>query len=422
MRSFGDVIASTQRRAASALCILTLFGTGMFGWSMLLAHNLPRAEEVVAAAPEVKNYRVLGADFEEYRDYFRDYPHRFADITSQNSLSEYYKRPAFGPISASLTIILYQLFGIDYQRSMFLILAFYASLAGVMFYVLVRHTKIAPVEALLTTAFCVFSFAWLSTFSVPESYSLAVCATIACLLSGRRFVDGHPITWGSSIRHTIVVGLASWIYLPACGAVLLLLPSLKGRRQILTVLLPCVVLAIVIGVAPHLLNDAESARNQIDYAHKWNSLNHFADPLIVAKVAAAFLFFGFVSPVSDLLQAPPELNIQGVTDTNLVVILTILAVLLTFLVLRGNWRRYSGVAAWFLSVMAFHIYFNPGEVLLYLSPPVTILAYLVVLALSDLHVLGDNRSPTSRLGVISVMALVLVTMAIYNLRVVAGTG
>ena len=250
----------------NALIVIVTIAIQMVGWSAMLRYNLPRAEAVIEAQPERRNFLVLSADFGEYRDYFRDYPKSLSEISRQNAFNEYYKRPLFGPISAGLSLALITLFGIEYPDSMFLILSFYPSLAGVMFFWLMRRTGLSRTLAGGMTALCIFSFGWLSLFSVPESYSLAVCSVIACLLSGSTFLREPDLSPASATRHAVLAGLGSWLYLPAAASTLLILSAIRSRRQFASVLLPALILAATIAYAPHLLYLWDSAALQVDYA------------------------------------------------------------------------------------------------------------------------------------------------------------
>ncbi|MCX5578955.1 hypothetical protein [Kaistia terrae] len=392
----------------------------MVAWSALLQYNLPRAQATIEAQPALRNFLVMSADFGEYRDYYRDYPKHLGDITRSNIFNEYYKRPAYGPISGGLSFMLSKWPGIDYPRSMFLILSFYASLAGTLFFWLMRRTGLDLPLATTMTAIGVFSFGWLSVFSVPESYSLAVCGILACLLSGSSFVVERELRPGSAVRHAVVAGLSTWLYLPAAAATVLLLPALRSRRQWITVLAPALAIAAVIGYGPHLLYQGESAQLQLDYAKKWMTLGNFIDPATISKVFFSFIFFSIVAPVPDFVAASPDPSIRFAgTHWLAVCLLGAQAAFLIYLTVSSHLVRIAGVAAFFAILMAFHIYFNPHEVLLYLSPIVPVLLLGTAMLLVDFL---RTRPQAPRLGPrISVgLFLFAALLSFTNLRATLG--
>jgi hypothetical protein len=366
----------------AALLVVVATIVQMAAWSALLQHNLPRAEAAVEAQPALRNFLVLSADFGEYRDYYRDYPRNLEEFGRDNIFNEYYKRPAYGPISGSISLVLSKWLGVEYPRSMFIILSFYPSLAGTLFFWLMRRTGLGIALSAAMTAICVLSFGWLSVFSVPESYSLAVCAILACLLSGSRFAVEPELRRRSAFRHAAVAGLSTWLYLPAAAATVMILPAVRSRRQLLTVLAPALAIAAAIGYGPHLLYQGESAQLQLDYAKKWMSLGNFIDPVIVSKVILSFMFFTIIAPVPDFVAASPDPSIPRVlADWLVVCLIGAQAVFLICLAAGSRLQPIYGVATLFASLIAFHIYFNPHEVLLYLSPitPVLLLGTAMLL-------------------------------------------
>src|SRR5262245_14068373 len=103
---------------ASTLIVTAVMLALTLGWSLLIAHNLSRAEKAVAEEYAPEDSLALGADFSQYKSYFRDlYPKWPSEITQHNLWTEYRKRPLYGPISASLNMTLNGLFRVRYPEN-----------------------------------------------------------------------------------------------------------------------------------------------------------------------------------------------------------------------------------------------------------------------------------------------------------------
>lgn len=411
-----DRIRAHGVTVVALLCVLLL---QMAGWSLLLAHNLPRAERVVAEKPADKNSLVLGTDFEEYHYYYTNYPRRLSDITEINTLNEFYKRPLYGPISAILTIVLYGVLGVFYPANMYLILSFYPSLASILFYVLLRRSGLPVLHAALLTAICTLSFAWLSVFSVPESYSLTVCSGVICMLSGSRFAHAPRLVPNAAFRHAVVTGVGTWLYPPICGAVLLIVPALRTQREWLTVFLPCTAIAVLLAAIPNAIK--QTVPDQIGYAKVWLSLESLESFRLVLSIVAAFLFFGLLAPVDDFAYADPRLDlVQVFSHWHIAAPVALLAVCFVVLIRHAEWRPISGIGVWFLAMIAFHIFYNPKEVLLYTPLPVTLLCYTVGIALASVCCRDVTGTAGFRTRAVWGLGAVLTAMVLSNARPILG--
>jgi hypothetical protein len=399
----------------------------MLGWSFLLEHNLARGEKLWQVVTEQKdrNFTVLSADFLEFRDYYRAFPKTINEASPQNVYVEFYKRPLYGPISAALTICLYRVFGITYPRSMFVILPLYATLATMLLFHVLKTVGIPTLEAGVLAGVGTLSFAWLSVFSVPESYSLSVCAALLAMLSGARLPGLEEQGAGRAIaRHALVAGATAWIYPPTCGAVFLAVSRISHRKQLLTTVLPAVALAAVVAFAPHGLSGRSEVQQQIDYGGRWSSPHHFVDAELVAEVGSAFLFFGLVSPVDDFVYASPRVNLTtafgtGMRLVGVCVILACYGAVALIVIAHGQASRMSGALLWFVSLFAFHLFFNPREVLLYLSVPIAVLIYLVGLAVVPLYEKHFTRSK-ARSVPLACLLLFVMMMILANARAITG--
>jgi hypothetical protein len=416
-------------KAWRAVAILVALSAQMLAWSMLLAHNLTRIEKVIASVPSQaqRNLLVLSADVLEYRDYYRHFPETFSEISDQNSLVEYYKRPLYGPVSAIFTILAGQLFGVRFPGNLYLILSLYAASATTFLFVLLRTIGIPTLEGATLAAACTLSFGWFSVFSVPESYSLTVCGALLAMMSGARLPELDAVGARLAIvRHALVVGVASWLYLPICGAAFLVIPRVMYRRHWLTAVAPTVLLAAAAAMLPQFLGGPDALRVELDYGARWSSPRHFVDREIVAQVGSAFMFFGLVSPVADFVYAKPEVDLTaaikaGTPLAGAGVVLACYGALAFFAVSRGHVKRLSGALLWFLCMFVFHVFFNPREVLLYLSVPVAVLFYLAGLALAPWYEEQRSTFTTGRMIVVCFLILFVAVMLAANVRAIVGS-
>lgn len=389
-------------------------------WAWLLRHNLARGEQVVAQHPDRQNSLVLSADFLEYRDYYRDFPTAFADLHGSRIDIEFYKRPLYGAISGTLNILVHEAFDLEYPGSMYAILSFYAAISVTLLGWLATRLGLAWPEAMIVSLLGATSFSWMSLFSVPESYSLSVVATLLILHSGLSIVDARAERVnGRLLRHLLFTVLASWIYIPLCGAILMMVDSVKGRRQWLTVVLPCTVLAVLGMALPHLIRGNEEIAKQVGYASRWSSLGYFLDVGVYIRVASALLFFGIVAPVADFVHAAPRVDLSlFVLRWQSVLGATLLTGCYGWLV--RSLRLVSappilGALLWFLSLFLFHVLFNPGEVLLHVVVPTAVLLYLIAVGLAR-----TVRSQMDRRAVLASLLVLVGSLTFINVRSVLG--
>jgi hypothetical protein len=392
-------------------------------WALALEHNLGRVESLMSVVTEQsqRNAVVLSADTLEYRDYFQRFPTRSSDVREETVLVEFYKRPAYGPTSTLLTMALGAA-GVDYPVRLYVILSLYAAGAVVLLCAACRVAGLPVVESILLAMIAAFSFGWATVFSIPESYSLSTCAAIVALISGmgrQSRADRQPPRW---LGHAVISGAASWFYLPIAGAVLLIVPRLSSRRQWLTVLAPAAVVALGIAAAPHLWRGEAALQYQADYAARWSTLAHFADVDLVVDVLSAFTLFSLVTPVPDFMTASPETNLLAALRM-WPTLLGVAIVATAHVAIWGRaWRagvlsKAAGAWMWFGTLLAFHVYFNPREVLLYLAVPVAVLIGATAIALAES---GASLSPAARRRRVAVLAMVATTLALVNAPAVLG--
>ncbi len=86
----------------------------------------------------------------------------------------------------------------------------------------------------------------------------------------------------------------------------------------------------------------------------------------------------------------------------------------------GVARDVSGTLAWLAALFAFHTYFNPAEVLLYLTVPVAVLTYAVAAVLAAGYTGGESPTHRERAVTVGVLAIVVATLVAVNHRPVFG--
>jgi hypothetical protein len=406
--------------SVAALLLLMAF------WALLLSHNLPRSERAVAETPELSERMVIGADFEEYRGFFENYPISLTQITAGNFFNEFHKRPLYGPISASLTIVLYNIFGVTFPYNMYLILSLYSGLASILFFVVLRRLDLPSLEAGLLTAMCSLSFAWLSVFSVPESYSLSVVCVLVAMLSATSLYRAPNATLVRHGLHAVAVGLAAWVYMPICAAVFLSVAKLRTPKEWLTTLLPCTLVAIMIAFLPHITSTSfitsASFSVQQKYLEQWASVANLTDIQLVAQVACAFVLFGMIAPVEDFVLAGGQIEFTQLVSWKVVGWICLQSMCCSFLARHARWHSISGAILWLLSLFIFHVYYNPKEVLLFLSVPITVLCYIAGLTLANCYRSTVPLKNSTRLKILSAMSAALTLLIASNIGPILGWG
>ena len=336
---------------------------------------------------------------------------------------EVYKRPLYPPIFIVFNWTLSHL-GLDYPARMYAVLSLFASLCGVLMCTLLLKTNLSPLQSVLGSLICTFSFSWLSVFSIPESYSLTVAGAILCLISGRRFVGIDQVPPTLSLQHAIVVGVASWLYLPLYGASLLVLSALDQRKQWVTVLVPVLVVALIIAVAPQFLSDLGGLSKQWSYGARHSSLDNLMSVESWRDVSMGFLFFSFVAPARDFVASTGRPD-WGYIMSNwpTIVAVVVIAAAYCFLLWRaisqGLTRASIGVTAWLGSLLVFYVVYDPKVVLLYASLPAALIVYCggVVLGHDKEWRIAD---PSRRGLALVAMALMGILLLGFNLPAILG--
>ena len=379
---------------------------------------------------EVGEPPYLGADVHKYSSFFRGFPATIEDIKSASSIStlakerifvEYWKRPLWGPVSAALSLGASELFGLAFPSRMLLVLALYSSACVCLLFALLRSAGVRWEWATLMSAIATVAFGWLSMFSIPESASLAAMGALIAMLSGATLPMGRNAP-KKLLLHCLLTGCMAWLHLTICGAVLFILRSIDQRRQVFTILLPCVALVCFVALLPQLF--AHTSVNsrmqggiafQINYGAMYGNLTNWFDVKYWLDATFAFLTFILVSPINHFASSPGTVQWDVVFSrpaalgASLVVIATYVCSGIVF------WRRASfemrkALAVpllWLVLLIIFYVFFNPRELLLYLPIPVAVVLYAVGIGLSDVKMKGQT-------WITAMLLVMLITCAFLN--------
>ena len=410
---------SCTKAATLSLCLL-VFGLQMSFWWVLIKHNVERAH----AARSQMDARVMGLDIRKYTGYFRNYPRsvilgpkRYFDAlptSDENVFQQFTKRPLFGPIFVAVNWPL-SLVGFEFPTRMFVALTFFAALSGVLMFILLWNLGWLPAQAVIGSFLGTWSFAWLSTFSLPESHSVTISAAILCLISGQRLVRADRPTLKLALPHALLAGVAAWLYLPLCGAALFVLSVVREPKHWLTIFLPFIIIVVGIAVAPQLFTDLGGVHRQMRYGERYISLSNFLSLEPLRDVSMTFLFFCFVAPVRDFVTSigRPDWNYIASSWPTIFAVCAMAAGycwLLWLIISRGLSRELFGVGAWLACLLLFFVIFNPEEVLLYASVPVALIIYSTGVVLGHkrgLHIADHQQRMVSTIALAAGAALLL---------------
>jgi hypothetical protein len=202
--------------------------------------------------------------------------------------------------------------------------------------------------------------------------------------------------------HLIVTGIASWAYLPISGAVFFALDRITSLRSWVVLALS---IAVVVGISviPQLqLGGIPRIHEELEYGLAWGSLHHLASGITWITVGSAMSVFSIIFPGRDFLTSSGNVDwaavwAQPATLLGTVALLST-AVLLVLEARRTRVPRLAGPLLWLFLLVLFHVFFNPDEVLLYLSVPLTLLVYLAGCLVAD--DVFDRRTIVYALGVV----------------------
>jgi hypothetical protein len=374
----------------------------------------------------------LGADIDKYAGYFRDFPATIGEFKAAPSISaltkdkvvvEYWKKPLYGPVSAVLSLSASELFGLAFPRRMFLILALYGSACTCLLFVLLRSVGVRWEWATLLSAIATVAFGWLSMFSVPESYSLATLGALIAMRSGAKLPLGQSAP-KKLVLHCLVTGCMAWLYLPICGATLFVLREIDQRRQVFTILLPCIALVCFVALVPQFLAQISVPEHprmqggvmyQMTYGARYINLLNLLDGRRWFDVTFAFLAFSLVSPINHF--ASSSGSVQWDVIFSRPVALGISLALIAVYVFGGLafWRRacfamrkvLAVPLLWLVALIMFHVVYNPREVLMYLSVPLAVVLYAVGIGLSQVKKKGQT-------WITAMLLFMLMTCALLN--------
>ncbi len=402
------------QRFRSAAPYVAVFLVAFLAWHAIIIRNwdiirplcLPANFDPATTEVSVNNWNydkcnnvAHGADIQEYYGYLHDYPETLTTLalylTNGDSFrekigTEYFKRPLFGIISSVFTIAIHTITGRTTPDRVYDILALYAAMATTLCFSMLRRCKWLLVPSLFGTFCLATSYAWFSILFFPESYSLSLTATLLVLNSGialqNRMARDGEVSLGCAVGHSILVAAASWLYLPAFGAIAFLLGIktrfLTGNARLLWLVLAAGALTL----APQVMYNYRfsgtlSINNELAYGSQWGGLVNYFNYRYIFNVVSAFLMFSILPPSLNLLHASGDIDWSLIfTDWRLTSMLvasfSITCIGIAFVWKRRD-RRLLPFLLWLVGLIAFHIYFNPAEVLLYNSVPFAVVAGLV---------------------------------------------
>lgn len=342
---------------------------------------------------------IHGADTQEYYSYLHNYPETLPALESaltnrkvfqEQIATEYYKRPLYGIFSSVVTVAIHAITGRGTPDRIYDILALYAAVATTLCFAMLRQCAWRLLPALFGTFCLATSYAWFSILFVPESYSLSLSATLLVLNSGialqNRMARDGAVSVGFAIGHSVLVAVASWLYLPAFGAIAFLL-GIRTRFFTGNVrLLWLVVAAGILTLMPQFVynyafSGTVSLQNELSYGSQWGGLINFIDFKYLISVPSAFSVFSILPPSMGLLLVGGGINWLTIfSDWRLVSMFvasfSIVCIGIAFVWKRRD-RRLLPYLIWLVGLVLFHIYFNPAEVLLYNCVPFAVVAGLV---------------------------------------------
>jgi len=400
---------TSVRWIVAAIIVLT---TSFFFWHHTLTANWSHAGSACFAPAEPVRFdqlriadwnfglcerRLNGADPQEYWAYFFNYPTEpvalkeammSRQVFESKLATEFQKRPLFGLVSALLVVVEHQLAGLEFPATLYLTLSLYAAACTTLVLLLAGTAGLPLPWAVLLALFSAVAYSWLSIFSIPESYSLSVLATLATLLSGLRLQARANHTAQLPTRllfvHLLVVLLASWIYLPCFGGLAFIAGkrfAVFDRNLKLAALVPP--MAVVVLSPQWLMMGGPALQGQIAYGTQWGGFANFLDPAVWLNVVSAFTIYSIVPSSSSFLLSDGVVRVADILAHGRIWIGSVLALAvlfgLGFLMIGKRNRDTYPLLAWFAGLVLFHVYFNPAEALLYNSVPFALLLVLIAL-------------------------------------------
>ncbi|MBB3930149.1 hypothetical protein GGR25_001188 [Kaistia hirudinis] len=377
---------------------------------------------------------IHGADTQEYYSYLHNYPDTLPALTKaltngklfQDQIAtEYYKRPLYGFFSSLTTIVIHSVTGRTTPDRIYDILALYAALATTLCFAMLRQCSWRLLPSLFGTFCLATSYAWFSILFVPESYSLSLAATLLVLNSGialqNRMTRDGTVSLRCAVGHSILVAAASWIYLPAFGAIAFLL-GIKTRiftnniRLLWLVLTACILTLMPQLVYNYIFSGSISIQNEFSYGSQWGGLVNFVNVEYLINVPSAFIIFSILPSSLNLLHVGGGIDWVSIFSgwrltSMLIASFSITCIGIAFVWKRRD-RRLLPFLLWLVGLIAFHIYFNPAEVLLYNSVPFAVVAGLVARSATL------RTAPRLTPGVVAAGVVVALAVAAVNVAVV----
>jgi hypothetical protein len=283
--------------------------------------------------------------------------------------------------------------GVAAATATILAAAFLSAAAVAVIYAVLRCLGGAPAIAAALTLLFVASHGVLTVFGVVETYALTVAAMALGILIARMAADLYP---SRPVVAAAIAGLAAGaaaLCNPPAGAVILIYLVLvltdPGRSslgdRIRNGLLALALALMSGGVVLGLLRWNSFSTFVTEYSQQYTSLSHFLEADKILSLLTGVFMFAFVAPFDHptpanthadlalLAQSPLRLLALG----GVVLLLAATAIVLA----RGVERRFTlGLLAVLGALLVFYTYFNPAEIMLYVSQTTLVMIVLMVLA------------------------------------------
>lgn len=297
------------------------------------------------------------------------------------------KHLLFSPITHGIYAVVGRLSHCAPDSCIPLTLAVCAAFNIVACYALLRAVARTRWNALLFTGFYSLTFANLVFFSIPETYVVSAAGILLvfrALLTEDACTPFGALSLGAGIA---VLALNNPPLLSLGIPLALGCMKRRGWRAGGWALgSMCLMVLLFVGMES-MVNGVSIWTWFRDYAHAWASATHFFEPSTMATAVISLLGFGVVAPF-DRLGPTAELRDAARYLTSLP---RLIAVMVYVGYLAAGCRAamcacgraleglLQGLMVWMVVMVAFYVYFNPAEAILY-SPQLTGAITLLVLA------------------------------------------
>jgi hypothetical protein len=306
------------------------------------------------------------------------------------STGDFRKHPLAFLVFRNSVLVLNYALSIRYDNAIKSVLMFFAIVNMIFMLFILTRLFTDTYFVLVIGVFYGLAFANLVMLSIPESYFVS---QIFILYFVYLFVDSKEISNYRAAVLGLAVGLAGLCNPPLLTLALIPTVSVLLRRGLRDAALAGALmlfgsLVIFVGVQMalygdrfYLFYDTYAER----YA-KYASLYNFFDPINMLNVAISFIIYSVIAPPTGIKAAYSVVNAEAYLRSMpaLVVLIgyiTILCCVIRNLMYCKN-AFETAIALWIVSMMAFYVYFNPVEAILYSVQVLPLLLILIATSLS----------------------------------------